>query len=189
MSDQASLIDDLVDKSDIELLVSDDAKSGGDNSMEKLISLYITQDINGINKALNGYDSTKKDALLTKRNIKMARRIDSLAAFRTMFFAIGAAHLPGDDGVISLLKKRGFTVEPVLSNKKIESKDYTFKEVPVPWVKVEDDQHYYNVLMPGNPAPVKLYGLLEMKFLLDISSYSGYCTMAVVSPADFPNRG
>jgi hypothetical protein len=48
----------------------------------------------------------------------MAKRLDSLAHIRTMFFTMGVAHLSGDGGVIELLKQKGFTVEPVFSSKK-----------------------------------------------------------------------
>ncbi len=63
----------------------------------------------------------------------MASRMDSLSALRTMFFAVGAAHLKGDSGVIELLQKKGFAVEPVLSKTKVDPKDYKPKEIDIPW--------------------------------------------------------
>jgi len=113
--------------------------------------------------------------------VKMARRIDSLISLRTMFLAIGAAHLPGDSGVINLLRRKGFTLEPVFSNKKIAADDYTFNEVHLPWVQVSDDQGYYTAEMPANPAKVKLYGLIEMRFLMDLFNMSGFCTAAFIN--------
>jgi uncharacterized protein YbaP (TraB family) len=193
MSDQAGLMEDLVDKSDILNLLVNDSASGMDKEsiadLDDMIDIYIKQDLNRIEAKFNAPSSARtKDLLLTKRNLKMARRIDSLMAIRTMFLAVGAAHLPGDSGVIQLLQKRGFTVEPVFSSKKIAAKDYKFKEVQLPWVQVKDEQELYKVEMPANPASVKLLGMMEMKFLFDIFNMSGFCTMAIVNPGHSLDR-
>ena len=37
----------------------------------------------------------------------------SIMADKPTFFAVGAAHLAGDDGVLSLLRKAGYTVSAV----------------------------------------------------------------------------
>ncbi|MES1249979.1 MAG: TraB/GumN family protein, partial [Chitinophaga rupis] len=129
-----------------------------------------------------GQSPEQKDRLLLHRNVKMARRMDSLSALRSMFFAVGCAHLPGDSGVIDLLRRKGFSVEPVFSAKKIASTNYTFQEVHIPWMSVTDEQGTYTAEMPANPATVKLYGLLEMKFLMDLFNMSGFCTMSVANP-------
>jgi uncharacterized protein YbaP (TraB family) len=51
--------------------------------------------------------------LIDERNIIMARNMDSIMRRNTLFAAIGAAHLPGEAGVISLLRQKGYTVRPV----------------------------------------------------------------------------
>jgi uncharacterized protein YbaP (TraB family) len=53
--------------------------------------------------------------ILTKRNYIMADRISKLIANETLFIAIGSGHLPGDEGVLNLLRKKGFTVSPVIA--------------------------------------------------------------------------
>lgn len=192
MADQAGLLENMVDKSDIDYLLAGDSAShetAANQGVNRMIELYTNQDIEGIEALTNGFSTPdQKDRMLINRNVKMARRIDSLTSLRTMFLAIGAAHLPGDSGVIYLLRKRGFTVEPVISSRKIASKDYTFKEVHLPWYQVDDGQNLYHSFMPGNPATVKLFGLVEMKFLLDIFNMSGFCTMAMVNPSESVNK-
>jgi uncharacterized protein YbaP (TraB family) len=192
MSDQAGLMDDLVDKSDIEYLLANDQATiskSGNSMIDKMIALYTSEDIEAIEAlSLASTSAEQKDLVLIKRNVKMARRIDSLTALRTMFLAVGAAHLPGDSGVIDLLRKRGFTVEPVMSAHKIDSKDYTFKEVHLPWLEVNDSQELYKISMPANPATVKLYDMMEMKFLLDLFNMSAYCSMAMINPDGASNK-
>ncbi len=175
----------LVDESDIQdaLATNNDKSDVLNESAEQMIGYYVNEDLPAINNMFNGH-KVLKYRLLTKRNIKMARRMDSLMAFRTMFFAVGAAHLPGDSGVINMLRARGFTVDPVFSKSKIYSKDYKFKEVPALWSEVTDDQHLYTVSMPGIPASLKLFGLVELKFMIRLSNLSGFCTMAAITPDD-----
>jgi uncharacterized protein YbaP (TraB family) len=185
ITDQAGLLDNLVDRSDIDFLLAGDSsyiKTASNRMMEHMVELYTNQDLGGIEAMSSAESPEYKDALLIKRNVKMTRRIDSLTALRNMFIAIGAAHLPGDSGVIHLLQQRGFTVEPVFSSQKINAKNYVFKEVRLPWKETEDPQGLYKVSMPGNPVNLKLYGLIEMKYLFDVYNLSNYCTMAVVNP-------
>jgi uncharacterized protein YbaP (TraB family) len=192
INDQAGLLADLIDQADINYLLATDSSERGSEShrsIEKMISLYLNQDLDGIEGISSEHTTVEqKDKLLILRNVKMARRIDSLTSLRTMFLAIGAAHLPGDSGVISLLRRNGFTLEPVFSNKKIAAADYTFTEVHSPWVPVTDEQGNYTVEMPANAATIKLYGLIEMKFLLDLFNMSGFCTTAIMNSSHLSNR-
>jgi uncharacterized protein YbaP (TraB family) len=48
------------------------------------------------------------------RNERMTNRIAEFIKKQPTFIAIGALHLPGDIGVIARLRKKGFTVVPVL---------------------------------------------------------------------------
>lgn len=51
--------------------------------------------------------------LLDERNVRMAERIAAAAGRQPVFVAVGAAHLPGEGGVIDLLSRSGFNVSPV----------------------------------------------------------------------------
>ena len=182
LTDQTGLINDIIDKTDIKVMTADE---GQDQAMtiEKMISLYTAQDLKGIDRYMNTSSGLDKSDFLYHRNAKMARRMDSLSAMRTMFFAVGAAHLPGDSGVISLLRRRGFTVSPVFSDHKTEANDYHFKEVPIRWVHVKDQGGLYTVKMPGQPVPVKMEGLIDANFFFDIFSMTGYYVMTVLNPS------
>ncbi len=192
ITDQAGLLEDMVDKTDIDnlLVTTDDGNATAVNKgMKKMIELYTDQDLDGMAAFSNDeLTAEKTDKLLTQRNIKMARRMDSLMKLRTMFLAVGAAHLPGETGVIYLLRQRGFTVTPVFSSKKMDVKNYTFKEVQLPWVPVEDATGLYKTMMPANPATVKIKNLVDMKFLLDITTMTAYCSMAVTNPGGDVNK-
>jgi len=172
-----------INKIDVKMILTEDNAT----TQEKMIKMYAEQDLNGILKFFDNVDSAYTDALLTRRNIKMARRMDSLSAQRTMFFAVGAGHLPGDSGVINLLRARGFTVEPVISKTKTPAEDYKYTALPIKWETAQQENNYYTVEMPGKPANVKFFGLIEIKFLIDFSNMSGFCSMATINSAAASN--
>lgn len=166
-----------INKIDVKMILSEDNTT----TREDMIKMYAAQDLNGIVSFFNTVDSSYTDALLTRRNIKMARRMDSLSAQRTMFFAVGAGHLAGDSGVINLLRAKGFTVEPVISKTQTPAEKYKYDAQPIQWQTSTHTDGYYTIEMPGKPASIKYLGLIEIKCLLDFSNMSGYCAMATVN--------
>ena len=51
---------------------------------------------------------------LINRNTGMAKNFLKIAKKQSLFCTVGAAHLPGEQGVINHLRKAGLTVEPVV---------------------------------------------------------------------------
>lgn len=128
-------------------------------AVDSLITIYLAQNLDQIDawssRSLNG---KTRDALLIKRNVKMAYRMDSLSAVRTTFFAVGAAHLPGDSGVIQLLRNRGFAVDPVFASTTIDGETYTSQLQQKPWNKIKGPGDAYTVEMPGEPSDMSKAG-------------------------------
>ena len=183
--DQEGLLD-MIDESDIiEVAMNENnesTKKKEDALGEFFIKAYIRNDLNVIDSLSNLGDSLYEDALLVKRNKKMARRMDSLSHERSMVFAVGAAHLPGEKGLIALLKEKGFTVTPVFSSKKIKPADYKVAEVPLKWVDVKDEGGMYTASMPGKPGNMLLYGMMNMQMYFDVFSSTVFMTTALKTP-------
>jgi uncharacterized protein YbaP (TraB family) len=53
------------------------------------------------------------EKFLYDRNVIQANSMDSIMRGKSLFVAVGAAHLPGSRGVIELLRKKGYTLRPV----------------------------------------------------------------------------
>jgi hypothetical protein len=81
-----------------------------------MLALYRTKDVMGMASMFEnteeGWGKYEED-LLIKRNKAWISRITEQTKIEQTFFAVGAGHLGGDQGIISLLRKAGFTVEPV----------------------------------------------------------------------------
>jgi uncharacterized protein len=85
--------------------------------LKEMLELYKTEDIQAIytftKQSENVLTSKFEDELLASRNQNWMARISKIAHNKATFFGVGAAHLSGEKGVINLLRKYGFTVEPV----------------------------------------------------------------------------
>jgi uncharacterized protein YbaP (TraB family) len=87
-----------------------------DDSMEKMLQWYAEQKLDSLYQYASKEFATEPALsyqILTKRNLNMADRIEKHINKKSVFVAIGAAHLPDKQGVIELLRKKKFKVEPV----------------------------------------------------------------------------
>ena len=80
-----------------------------------MVEIYKSQNIDGLYKEIISQPDMQafKDVMLTQRNKRWSEKIYVIAKQKPTFFAIGAAHLSGDDGLINLLRRMGYTVEAV----------------------------------------------------------------------------
>ncbi|MND41007.1 TraB family protein [compost metagenome] len=84
----------------------------------KMIDDYKNERLTDIGAKLNDERFSNADTkkwLLTERNLNWVSEMPSMMKAESVFFAVGAAHLPGENGVIELLKAKGYTVKPVLN--------------------------------------------------------------------------
>lgn len=92
-----------------------------DEMADGIIRAFYAQDINAIKTAMdtklnNSCDSSSDEeaALIDNRNADWITKMPSLMAQKPTLFAVGAAHLPGEKGVLNLLRQAGYTVEGVV---------------------------------------------------------------------------
>ncbi len=83
-----------------------------------LLEVYKSEDINAMLDMMddenNKTTAKHQDVLLKNRNINWIPKIEEFAKQESTFFGVGAGHLAGNNGVIKLLRKAGFTVEAIL---------------------------------------------------------------------------
>ena len=91
--------------------------------METMISLYVDQEIGLIKPAIKviatelGQEDIDDESfgdfeakIITERNHLMAERSEPILQEGNAFIAVGALHLPGEEGLIELLRERGYTI-------------------------------------------------------------------------------
>ncbi|MBP7184470.1 MAG: TraB/GumN family protein [Saprospiraceae bacterium] len=115
---QLTLLDSIPYKEQAKMLLeSIDQESNHDKfSMDGLIKLYVAQDIEALHEAVKSTDSSMSNfekPLLIDRNKKWISTIESIIAESPTFIAVGAGHLGGNEGVIQLLKQKGYQLTPL----------------------------------------------------------------------------
>lgn len=81
---------------------------------EKILQTYLDGNIESIRLLTERQLASKKEAyqlLINERNFIMADGLDTLFRKQNCFAGIGAAHLSGPDGVLQLLKERGYRIQ------------------------------------------------------------------------------
>jgi hypothetical protein len=109
-----------------------------------------------VNLSVEG-DTQMYDELIVRRNERMTKGLDSLMRLNPLFCAVGAGHLAGDQGIITLLRKKGYKVRKVtavFSEGSFAAKDE---------VRSFKSYNYYNdkvglvAVFPGLPKELKIY--------------------------------
>jgi uncharacterized protein YbaP (TraB family) len=98
-----------------------DGKLNSEGEFEKLVSYYKVQDLHGLYDYMinsmeeNGgkLEGVTKEDFLDNRNKRWIPKLSVLMKSKKLFIAVGAGHLPGENGVIQLLRNQGYTVVPV----------------------------------------------------------------------------
>lgn len=114
---QISLFDEIPYDAQAKMLV-DAIKSSDtdDGSLQKMTKMYVSQNINAMVSMISEDGSEIagfEDKLLTQRNINWIPLIIEGAKKEPTFYAVGAGHLGGPQGVVNLLRKAGIKMTPV----------------------------------------------------------------------------
>ena len=107
-----SLPDDTVAKSLIQMT---DSFAASKMQYQQMLSAYKAQDLPALFHIIQDSKELGDDmsAFLDERNKRWIPRMKPKMEKAPVFFAVGAGHLWGDNGVISLLRKAGYIVEPI----------------------------------------------------------------------------
>lgn len=100
--------------------------------------------------------------MLYIRNTNMAERLDSVMTKGKVFAGIGAAHLPGEGGVIDLLRKKGYRVEPLVSPSSEKGKElkkkFEEKVLENEYNRFGPEDGFFSIKLPNKLYPVSDLG-------------------------------
>jgi uncharacterized protein YbaP (TraB family) len=142
-------------------------------SYDKLETAYRTGNLDLLDTItkVNQQSVAFNEKFLYRRNEIQATSIDSILKTKaTLFVGVGASHLPGQRGVIELLRRMGYKLRPIkMGERNSRFKDEVDKvRVTVPIKRQIADDGFFKVDMPGelfsNDAPlgIKQYQYADM---------------------------
>lgn len=117
--DQMKVFDEISyqDQADELLKTVKDNLEKDKKEFQEMITIYQNKDIEGMLKMMNDSDnkitSENQDILLNDRNKNWIPIMVKTMKDKPTFFGVGAGHLAGEEGVIKLLRKKGYKVEAV----------------------------------------------------------------------------
>lgn len=127
MSYQASIFDSIPYKLQAEQLLKyiteGGSQSQADKQFDEMIEAYKAQDIEKLGEFVKEDESGLghyEDILIYNRNRNWVQKLKKLMPEKSLTIAVGAGHLAGENGVIKLLRKEGYTVKPVKYKMKME---------------------------------------------------------------------
>lgn len=117
MEYQMSMFDSIPYQVQADMLVQTIKSSdAGSDQFKQMIDIYKAQNIEGMvsmiseeDSGMGGYESL----LVDQRNMNWIPIMKEQMVNGPIFYAVGAGHLGGKNGVINLLKKEGFSVTPI----------------------------------------------------------------------------
>ncbi|RYZ20083.1 MAG: TraB/GumN family protein [Chitinophagaceae bacterium] len=100
-------------------------KGDSRKEFEEMMHAYLLQRLDkleGITRREGAGMDNYNDLLLFRRNANWVQQLQHIMAETPVLVAVGAGHLPGDKGLIRMLRAAGYTLEPVSNNmlKKME---------------------------------------------------------------------
>lgn len=118
MQYQMSLFDSISYKDQAVMLMDAIKGTNTDTDMyDQTVELYKHQDIEAMIEMATepkpGEDGNFENVLINNRNKNWIPIMSKMMKNGPVFFAVGAGHLAGENGVLSLLKKQGYKVTPV----------------------------------------------------------------------------
>ncbi|MGG7553293.1 TraB/GumN family protein [Chryseobacterium arthrosphaerae] len=85
-------------------------------AVKKMAEAFKNEDLKQLDKLIKDpkfMNKRQEKLVLTDRNRNWAEKMPEIMKKQSSFFAVGSGHLWGDNGLINLLKSKGYTVKPV----------------------------------------------------------------------------
>ncbi len=113
---QMSMFDSIPYKAQADMLVESIKTADEDDGVDQLqemVDMYKNQDINAMVRLMEGDEDLGEfgDLLLNNRNKNWIPVMGEMMREQVTFFAVGAGHLGGKEGVINLLRDEGYEVK------------------------------------------------------------------------------
>ncbi len=150
---------------------------GGYGNGEKMEDAYRQGNLDAVDSLTKLLETKNmQQYLLHNRNVFFVQRIDSiLKSGSALFSGVGAAHLPGEKGVIEMLRKLNYKVEPVTPHqtKKAIKEQEVIDQIlkPVTFEKNYAADSLYSIQVPGKLTSIMNYD--NIKYYINADMVNG----------------
>jgi len=150
---------------------------GGEDDSEAMIKIYSTGNLDNILSYIKKFDIA--DSELVARNHVMVTSMIKDMQKGSLFTAVGAAHLPGDNGIISQLQQGGYAVVPVPATFTGVAARYHIDYNRMKWVTHTDTDLGYSLDFPSAPIKTSAYAGLDTWMFADLANENFYGIYAI----------
>lgn len=116
---------------------------------------------------------------MVSRNKVMANSMVNIMSSQSLFAAVGAGHLMGEQSVVALLREKGYVLSPVEATFTGVADTYTMDFSAMRWPTHRDKKFGYSIQMPGTPNAVSMLDFLHMEVYPDLASGVTFFTMVI----------
>jgi uncharacterized protein len=90
-------------------------KEGGADEFHHMKGAYVAGNLLALEQAMSDNEMMRdwKNLILIDRNKQWVQTLGPSMLEKSLFIAVGAGHLPGEEGLIELLRNEGFQVTPI----------------------------------------------------------------------------
>lgn len=108
-----------------------------EEAVEEIRGIYLSGNLDSIYNYVLQYGGNSEYDDLVRRNHIMLTSMKRIMQSQSLFTVVGAAHLPGEGGLVSLLQEAGFTMRPIVPT-------YTGLTQAYSYLPVEETWYYYS---------------------------------------------
>ncbi|MBI2793527.1 MAG: TraB/GumN family protein [Ignavibacteria bacterium] len=119
IAEQMNVLDSIPPRMVLEALRENETS---DSLIKALLFAYSTENLEEISRLVDSVSAVESfmSTINDHRNNTMASRLQEPLLQGKAFIAVGAAHLPGKQGLLNVLAERGFAVEPVFGGNRVQ---------------------------------------------------------------------
>lgn len=153
---------------------------------DELLRLYYTGELEPIAAFIESDPTEFNQLSLIARNYIMVERMAQIMPQERLFSIVGAAHLPGKEGVLELLRKAGYTLRRVTPTFTGLRDSFLIPTTVRPWPEITSHNDVYSFAMPLGFVYENSEPASTTYFSFDIGRGASYLLMnSSILPLDY----